>query len=61
MAKRSYPSNDFFKHRDGPTRQARLNEWYMNKEGHSEAISYSNLLKMAFLITEITNRCSCPL
>lgn len=37
MAKRSYPSNDFFKHRDGPTRQARLNEWYMNKEGHSEA------------------------
>ena len=36
MAKRSYPSNDFFKHRDGPKRQARMNEWYENKKGHSE-------------------------
>ena len=37
MAKRSYPSDDFFKHRDGPKRQARINEWYENKAAHSEA------------------------
>ena len=36
MAKRSYPSNDFYKHRDGPKRKARMNEWYENKQGHSE-------------------------
>ena len=40
MAKRSYPSNDFFKHRDGPKRQARMNEWYENKKGHSEAKNF---------------------
>ena len=39
MAKRSYPSNDFYKHRDGPKRQARMNEWYENK-GHAEAKNF---------------------
>ena len=37
MAKRSYPSNDFYKHRDGRKRQARLDEWYENRQGHAEA------------------------
>ena len=38
MAKRSYPSNDFFKHRNGPKRQAKTDgSWYENKQGHSEA------------------------
>ena len=40
MAKRSYPSNDFYKHRDGPKRQARMNEWYENKQGHAEAKNF---------------------
>ena len=39
MAKRSYPSNDFFKHRNGEKRETRMggDEWYVDSKGHSEA------------------------
>lgn len=42
MAKRSYPSNDFFKHRNGPKREARIGDekWYVNSQGHTEAQNF---------------------
>ena len=42
MAKRSYPSNDFFKHRNGPKREARMgdDDWYVNSQGHTEAQNF---------------------
>jgi len=36
-SKRNYSNTDFFKNREGPKRQARLNEWYVDKKGHKEA------------------------
>jgi hypothetical protein len=31
---------DFLKHKEGPKRQARLNEWYLNQESHRDAEKY---------------------
>ncbi len=45
MAKRSYPSTDFYKHRDGPKRQARMDEWYTNTQGHLEADQFFKATK----------------
>ena len=41
MAKRSYPSNDFFKHRNGPKREVKTDgQWYLNSQGHAEAKNF---------------------
>ena len=42
MAKRSYPSNDFFKGRNGSKREVRMGdkEWYVNSQGHTEARNF---------------------
>lgn len=44
-SKRNYSSTDFFKNREGPKRQARMNEWYMDKKGHKEAQDFFSATK----------------
>ena len=44
-SKHNYSSTDFFKNREGPKRQARMNEWYVNKEGHKEAQKFFSATK----------------
>ena len=44
-SKRNYSSTDFFKNREGPKRQARMNEWYMDKKGHKEARDFFSATK----------------
>ena len=44
-SKRNYLSTDFFKNREGPKRQARMNEWYMDKKGHKEAQDFFSATK----------------
>ena len=41
MAKRSYPSNDFFKHRNGDVRSPKTDgQWYSDRQGHAEANNF---------------------
>lgn len=40
MSKPSFSNQDFTKHREGPKRELRLNEWYENLEAHRAAQKY---------------------
>lgn len=40
MSKPSFSNQDFTKHREGPTRELRLNEWYENLDAHRAAQKY---------------------
>lgn len=40
MSKPNFSNKDFTKHREGPKRELRLNEWYENLEAHRAAQKY---------------------
>ena len=36
MKNGKYPNEDFLKHRQGPKRETRMNDWYLDSTGHKE-------------------------